>query len=204
MSERFNEVAAEMYKVLEGMPMKLISEVRSLLLDSYEAGVTDAPASLELSNYGNLTGAHKMGKRIDYSQLDGRRVALVCKDGCCKVRGKLTPYKEMVSRELPYAEAWRIQGATGLSLDYFIDSWVDDDWWLWVEGDLPLLAKTANGLPVGMVFRGVWDGNDTEDLFILCKRGDDLTVTSPNGLWGFLEPERVTVLEEYGVGVLPS
>lgn len=202
MSERFNEVVTEAHKVLAGIPVTLKNLVHGLLLDAYEAGIIED--ALDLSRYGCLTAAHQLGKKIDYPELEGKKVILVCKDGCCRVQGKLSMYATIIPERATTVDSWAVFGATDFPLTQFVEDWVDIDWWLWVEGELPIVSKTANELPVGMVFRGVWDGNDTEDLFILCKRGDGLTVTSPNGSWGFLEPERVTVLEEYGVGVLPS
>lgn len=125
--------------------MKYPEEIYRNPIKGYKAG--KAEQSNPLAGYANLTAAILAGEPIDWERLDGREVQCV-KSGAETLKGKLERDNLMPS---DFASGWQVYGV-GL---VYITAWHGrDGWTLWVEGEIPLVRKTADQLEVGTYFLG--------------------------------------------------
>lgn len=112
----------------------------------YEAG--KAEQLDPLAGYSSLTAAISAGEPIDYEKLDGLKVQCVNPD-IGTHRGKLVRDDVWPADS---ASGWVVYGM-GIT---DITAWHGDNGWtLWVEGEVPLIRKTADQLEPGTEFYGV-------------------------------------------------
>lgn len=161
----------------------------------YEAGKADQPDPL--AGYSNLTAAISAGEPIDYEKLDGKRVKCV-KPEVGTLKGKL---ERNESGHADNHAGWWHKGADSLYRSAFIYGWTEHyGWTLWVEGEIPLLRKTADQLEVGTYFQGELGGRSIDLVYLGCPFDyEDKTVHYTPGMdESTATASEWVVLEEYG------
>ena len=162
----------------------------------YEAGKAEQADSLE--GFSNLTEAIKAGDPIDYEKLDGLNVHCVNPDvgglHWKLVRNKLRP------AGIP--AGWRREDANNLNVTAFVYSWTGSyGWSLWIEGEIPLVRKTADQLEVGTYFLGKARGDDPYLAYVGHPLKIDVVKTvyyAPEMLKAVTPASEWVVIEEYG------
>lgn len=178
-------------------------EVNKLLACAMRAGVAwDIPAFF-YEGFSNLTEAIKAGDPIDYENLDGMNVHCVNPDvgglHWKLVRNKLRP------ADIP--AGWRGEGANNLHVTAFVYSWTGSyGWSLWVEGEIPLVRKTADRLKVGTYFRGEIPGYMEREAYV---GGEEFGIgkrvhRAPSMIESTVPASEWVVLEEYGTSPKPE
>lgn len=166
----------------------------------YLKGLAEHPDPLD--GYSNLTEAIKDGDPIDWEKLDGLKLQCVNPDmgglHWKLVRNKLRP------ADIP--AGWRREGANNLHVTAFVYSWTGSyGWSLWVEGDIPLIRKTADQLEVGTYFRGVYSKREWFMYVGGEPFGDIRTIYyAPEMLKSVIPASEWIVLEEYGTSPKPE
>lgn len=173
-------------------------EVNKLLACAMRAGVAwDIPAFF-YEGFSNLTEAIKAGDPIDYEKLDGMNVHCVNPDAgglhWKLVRNKLRP------ADIP--AGWRREDANNLHVTAFVYSWTDSyGWSLWVEGDIPLIRKTADQLELYTYFLGQVKGDSPYLAYVGSPLATDTKSTifyAPDMLKSINPSADWEVIEEYG------
>ena len=162
----------------------------------YEAGKAEQADSLE--GFSNLTEAIKAGDPIDYEKLDGLNVHCVNPDvgglHWKLVRNKLRP------ADIP--AGWRREDANNLNVTAFVYSWTGSyGWSLWIEGEIPLVRKTADQLEVGTYFLGELGGRSIDFMYVGRPIDTDKEKTiyyAPDMLKAVTPASEWVVIEEYG------
>ena len=124
-------------------------EVNKLIVSTFQAGVDWALPDDPLEGFSNLTEAIKAGEPIDWERLDGLKAQCV-QPGSGSLSGKLVRDDCWLANS---GSGWEVHG---MSADYLtVTAWYGEDGWsLWIEGEIPLVRKTADQLDVGTYFRG--------------------------------------------------
>ena len=167
--------------------------VKRLIERAFRAG--KAEQLDPLAGYSSLTAAISAGDPIDYEKLDGLKVQCVNPD-IDTLRGKLVRDDVWPADS---ASGWVVHGM-GIT---DITAWHGDNGWtLWVEGEVPLIRKTADQLEPGTEFYGVLKTSEPDGVapeLLLRTQGhvlhlDDYTISqmSPRHF------EVVTVVGMYG------
>lgn len=164
----------------------------------HEAGYAKclADRSDPLAGYSNLTEAISAGEPIDYEKLDGKKVQCVHSE-----MGTLHRTLKRDTLRPPGVPTSWLDGDKGRSYSYaLIDAWRGENGWtLYVEGDIPLIRKTADQLKVGTYFYGeapsggpdlVYVGGSSESSKAVYYTPEMFEAISPASEW--------VVLEEYG------
>lgn len=154
-------------KVVEmELPPGAHAEVNELIATALRAGATWALPANSLEGYSNLTAAISAGEPIDYEKLDGRNVQCV-NPNVGTNRGNM----DRDTRYLTYeAKGWWSSEMDDVYIEAFCSAWEGrSGWTLWVEGEIPLIRKTADQLEVGHFFTGKLSGTSSENL--MCVAG---------------------------------
>ena len=171
------------------------TDVRSLIERAFEAGKADQ--SDPLAGYSNLTAAIKAGEPIDWERLDGKKIQCDNPDVGTN-RGELGRNETYTSER---SAGWFYKSMDKTYVRSLIDAWRGDDGWtLWVEGDIPLVRKTAYQLPVGHLFTGR-KLNGTPGEYLLCTSpdGEDtLVLWARDFTWTKLQAEFWEVITDHG------
>lgn len=124
---------------------------------AYQVGKVEQTDPFE--GYSNLTEAIRTGKPIYWERMEGVKVK-------CANRSIGT-----LRGELKRNTAWGENGVAGWyrrDMDYsyvnaFVSAWNGEDGWtLWVEGEIPLIRKTADQLEPGTEFHGVLKNSEPD------------------------------------------
>ena len=162
----------------------------------YEAG--KAEQADPLSDYSNLTAAIQAGEPIDWERLDGLKVQCV-KPELGALIGKLD---RDICSPIDDAHGWWDSGMGGIYIEAFDSAWCGrDGWTLWVEGDIPLVRKTADQLEVGTYFLGQAKGDSPYLAYVGRPITNDTEKTiyyAPGMLKAITPASEWVVLEEYG------
>lgn len=159
----------------------------------YEAGKAEQADSLE--GYSNLTEAIRTGKSIDWEKMKGVKVKCVN-----HIIGTLRG-------ELKRNTAWSENGVAGWYkrdmdpsyVNAFVSAWGGEDGWtLWVEGDIPLIRKTADQLKVGTYFLGEIRETRTDEMYVGEEHGSKVVLYTPHMGKTVFPTEEWVVLEERG------
>lgn len=135
--------------VAVNLPPLESDKVQHLIQHAFEAGKAEKTDPLE--GYSNLTEAIESGPPIDWERLDGLKVQCV-KPELGALRGKLD---RDICSPIDDAHGWWDSGMDGIYIEAFDSAWCGRyGWTLWVEGDIPLIRKTADELEVGRFFTG--------------------------------------------------
>lgn len=140
-------------------------KVQHLIKHAFEAGKAEKTDPLD--GYSNLTAAISAGEPIDYEKLDGLNV----KCANPELRGELHGTLERDPDCLPdVCGAWWGMGMDDAYLSALVDAWHGiKGWTLYVEGDIPLIRKTADQLEPGYFFTGVLSGTTSESLMCVAS-----------------------------------
>ncbi|WP_237236042.1 hypothetical protein [Rothia nasimurium] len=141
-------------------PVEIYPKPNERIKDSaeriYDRGYADGQqAQHDLTGWSNLTEAIKAGERIDWGALDGLEAKCVHSEmGALTIR--LDRQEDLDGHLLHPADepnAWHEEGS---ELEGVIESsWVgNDDWALYIKGELPLRKLTADQLEPGTCFKG--------------------------------------------------
>ncbi len=115
----------------------------AMLTKAYDLGKEHALA--DPGDWHNLTGAIKAGEPIDFEKLDGRKIRLT--KGQAVVEDVLEQNNNY--RLYSYHGGWKCS-----VFKYFAPAWHgEDDWTLWVDGEIPMRKQTADTLPFGTSFK---------------------------------------------------
>lgn len=135
--------------VAVNLPPLESDKVQHLIKHAFEAG--KAEQADPLAGYSNLTSAIIAGEPIDYERLDGLKVRCVNPDIGTN-RGML---KRITSGKAEFCGSWWNASMDDAYIRALIHGWAGEDGWtLWLEGDIPLVRKTADQLEVGTYFLG--------------------------------------------------
>ena len=138
-----------------------LKEMNRLIERAFRAGLAEQADPLE--GYSNLTAAISAGDPIDWEKLDKLKVQCV-KPGVGTLRGTL---ERNESRTADYHAGWWSKDADSLYRSAFIYGWTGyDGWTLWVEGEIPLIRKTADQLEVGTYFLGELGGRSIDLVYV--------------------------------------
>ena len=151
-----------------------------------------------LAGYSNLTAAISAGEPIDWERLDGLKTQCVNHDVGTN-RGTLER-RESVESDSP--DGWWKSGMDFIYVNALIHSWQGEDGWtLWIEGDIPLVRKTADQLEVGIYFLG----ESEWELYVGEKiDGSKIVRHVPKMEESLFDPSEWVVLEEYGTFQKPE
>lgn len=172
------------------------TDVRSLIERAFEAGKAERPDPL--TGYSNLTEAIEAGEPIDWEKLDGLKVQCVNPDVGTN-RGKLGRNETYTSER---SAGWFYKSMDKTYVRSLIDAWHGaKGWTLWVEGEIPLIRKTADQLEVGTYFRG----ESGQKLYV----GEEIDSSKivrhvPKMEESLFDPSEWVVLEEYGPFPFPD
>ena len=161
----------------------------------YEAGKAEQPD--HLAGYSNLTVAIKDNEPIDWERLDGLNAKCI-NPGVGIVSGKL---KRRESAESDSPNGWWKSGMDYIWVNALTLAWNDEDGWtLWVEGEIPLIRKTADQLEVGTYFRGELPGYMEGEAYV---GGEEFGIgkrvhRSPSMIESTVPASEWVVIEEYG------
>lgn len=177
---------------------------RLLVEHGYNIGARDGMAERPylLDAFSNLTEAIKSGARIDFAKLDGRVAKCVHED-----MGTLT---KRLARSKCWKEnlpgGWYEIDKTGSSEGWgpvFGLAWFGDKGWsLWIEGDIPVKTRTADELEPGTCFYGKLQGCTGTFFIFLNNAGTKRAYSLIHS--DLYEPEKVEVIEVYGIGTLQA
>ena len=104
-----------------------------------------------LAGYSNLTAAIKAGEPIDWAKLDGKKVQCDNPDVGTN-RGELGRNETYTSER---SAGWFYKSMDKTYVRSLIDAWRGNHGWtLWVEGEIPLIRKTADQLDYYTYFYG--------------------------------------------------
>lgn len=182
--------------VAVNLPPLESDKVQHLIQHAFEAGKAEKSDPLE--GYSNLTEAIESGPPIDWEKLDRLKVQCV-KSGVGAVVGITVRDVCFSTRE---AKGWWTTDMDDIYIEAFGSAWNGTgDWTLWIEGDIPLVRKTADQLEVGTYFLGQAWGDDpylayvgrplkTNTVKTIYYAPEMLKATAPASEW--------MVLEEYG------
>lgn len=200
MSTNIQETIDQIHQKLAAMDLTPfeIRDLKPLVEQAFRAGLAHNLATDPLAGYSNLTAAISAGEPIDWEQLNGRKVQCVRPD-MGTVSGKL-------ERD-PKWKANKLYGWWNPMMDHVYtialsQAWEGKDrWTLWIEGEIPLVRKTADELEVGTYFLGkAWD--DSPYLAYVgrpLKYAPAKTIYyAPEMLKAIAPPSEWEVLEEYG------
>lgn len=155
-----------------------------------------------LAGYSNLTAAISAGEPIDYEKLEGRFAKCVHPELPTPLPiGILQVHNES---ELRTPTGWRepIDSFGTVRRYVLMHSWWGDyDWVLWVEGDIPLVRKTADQLELGTYFWGKTRDSYPCQVYVGCAQGNSAVKTVHHAPTMFKSTTPATeweVLEEYG------
>ena len=150
--------------VAVNLPPLESDKVQHLIQHAFEAGKAEKTDSL--AGYSNLTAAIQAGEPIDWERLDGLKVQCV-KPELGALRGKLD---RDICSPIDDAHGWWDSGMDGIYIEAFDSAWCGRyGWTLWVEGDIPLIRKTADQLEVAHFFTGVLSGTTSESLMCVAS-----------------------------------
>ena len=124
-------------------------KVQHLIKHAFEAGKAEKTDPLE--GYSNLTEAIESGPPIDWEKLDRLKVQCV-KSGVGAVVGITVRNVCFSTRE---AKGWWATDMDDIYIEAFGSAWNGTgDWTLWIEGEIPLIRKTADQLDYYTYFYG--------------------------------------------------
>lgn len=171
----------------------------------YEAGkAVRAEQADPLEVYSNLTAALKSGDPIDYEKLDGRKVQLVS-PGVGELKGVLTR-NERLKPNLP--DAWWAEEMSASYIHALYDGWHGKNGWsLWIEGDIPLVRKTADQLDYYTYFYGHTPGEKPVMAYVGGSRepwSGRRVHYAPCMATSLTRASKWVVLEEYGTFQKPE
>ena len=150
--------------VAVNLPPLESDKVQHLIQHAFEADKAEKTDSL--AGYSNLTAAIQAGEPIDWQRLDGLKVQCV-KPELGALRGKLD---RDICSPIDDAHGWWDSGMDGIYIEAFDSAWCGRyGWTLWVEGDIPLIRKTADQLEVAHFFTGVLSGTTSESLMCVAS-----------------------------------
>lgn len=165
----------------------------------YEAGKAETADPLE--GFSNLTVAIKDNEPIDWERLDGLKVQCV-KPGVGTLHWKLVRNK---LRPADIPAGWWREGADSLYRSAFVYSWTSSyGWSLWVEGDIPLVRKTADQLEVGTYFLGETREKKIAEVYIGEIFDSKVVLYPPRMGTSALSASEWVVLEEHGPFPFPD
>lgn len=196
------EYPEEIYKTRDGRLLTSTAGACWGRRHAYEVG--KAEQADPLAGYSNLTTAIKAGEPIDWERLDGRKAKCVSSDGVT------VTYK--LERDPAYLlevfEGWYTSDSARAWEVSLEESWNGETGWaLWIEGEIPLVRKTADELEVGTYFLGqAW--GDSPCLAYVGRPLKTHTVKTiyyaPDMLKAITPPSEWVVLEEYGTFQKPE
>ena len=132
-------------------------KVQSLIKHAFEAG--KAEMTVPLTGYSNLTVAIKDNEPIDWEKLDGLKVQCDNPD-VGTLEGELER-RGRVESDSP--DGWWKGGMDYIYVNALIEAWRGEDGWtLWVEGEIPLVRKTADQLEVGKEYYRVLKNSEPD------------------------------------------
>ena len=188
--------------VAVNLPPLESDKVQHLIQHAFEAGKAERPDPLE--GYSNLTAALEAGEPIDWEKLDGKKVQCDNPDVGTN-RGELER-RERVASDSP--DGWWKGGMGYIWANALTIAWNGEDGWtLWIEGDIPLVRKTADQLEVGtyfitsiesrkyLMYVGGWDSEVHKTIHFAPAMGvsntpaSEWVVLEELGPCGFVEPE---------------
>ena len=174
-------------------------KVQHLIKHAFEAGKAEQSDPLE--GYSNLTEAIKAGEPIDWERLDGLKAQCV-QPGSGSLSGKLVRDDCFLANN---GSGWKVHG---MGADYLtVTAWYGEDGWsLWIEGDIPLVRKTADQLEVAHFFTGVLSGTTSESLMCVAgELGNGKRVRYASDFMPSHHPaNKWEVIEEYGTFQKPE
>lgn len=167
--------------------------VKKLVERGFRAGLTrNIEQADPLAGYSNLTSAISAGEPIDYERLDGLKVQCV-NPGIGTNSGKLERDPEWEANKL---YSWLNSRMDHVYTIALTQAWEGKDGWaLWVEGEIPLIRKTANQLAEGTYFMGQ-RGRTIGEMMYVGRWGDIYCAPSMTNTKTLAS--EWTVLEEYG------
>lgn len=198
------EHSEEIY--LENVPLSMrgvATEVAEKALAlGFEQGKRNSLDSVE--GYSNMTEALKAGKSIDWAKLDGLGTKCVNKT----VGTVVGMMDRNVCSSIDEAKGWWSSGMDGIYIEAFCTAWESKGGWtLWIEGEVPLIRKTADQLKVGTYFLGK-ARNDSSCLAYVGRPLKTNAVKTiyyaPDMLKAITPASEWVVLEEYGTFQTPE
>lgn len=159
-----------------------------------------------LAGYANLTAAIAAGDPIDWERLDGLRVQCVNPD--VGTNGGVLKRELGFSAQSPFGW-WN----TGMDISYtcaLVRAWEGKGGWtLWIEGEIPLVRKTADQLEVGTYFLSKtpdFSGRDASMVYVGENEYDDLKTIyyAPSMLKSTIPASEWVVIEELGTFQKPE
>lgn len=202
------DITDRLYQKLEKMdlPPTESHNVKVLIKQAIAAGLACNIPTDPLEGYSNLTAAIKAGDPINWEELDGLKVRCVNPDiGTNK--GKLE--RDPIYLVSEHSGWWRgtIDNAYRFA---FRQAWYgENEWTLWVEGEIPLRRKTADQLEVGTYFLSKtpdFSGRDASMVYVGENEYNDLKTIyyAPSMLKSTIPASEWIVLEEYGTFQKPE
>lgn len=178
---------------LEGEDLPFVKS----LIERTARAVRDEQAD-PLAGYSNLTAAISAGEPIDWEKLDGLRTKCVNKT----VGTVVGMMDRNVCSSIDEAHGWWSSLMNDIYISAFYAAWSGKNGWtLWIEGDIPLIRKTADQLKVGTYFRG----ESGQRLYV----GEEIDSSKiirhvPKMEKSLFDPSEWVVLEEYGPFPFPD
>lgn len=171
---------------------------------AYDIGVAHGKAYAEkesdpLAGFSNLTQAIKDGIKIDWEQLDGRKARCMHP----KLNGAEYHLTRDKSCPIDTPAGWYVWSEleSNLWADSLTQSWLGkQDWSLWIEGEIPVKTHAADELEPGICFYGKLQGVTGAFFIFLNNAGTKRAYSFIHR--DIYEPEKVEVLEIYGIGTL--
>ena len=196
------DITDRLYQKLEKMdlPPTESHNVKVLIKQALQAGLACNIPTDPLEGYSNLTAAIKAGEPIDWERLDGLKVQCV-NPGIGTSRGVL---KRDTGRVPERPWGWLDESMDKVYTPALIKAWYGEgEWALWLEGDIPLVRKTADQLEVGTYFLSKtpdFSGRDASMVYVGENEYDDLKTIyyAPSMLKSTIPASEWVVLEEYG------
>lgn len=187
--------------VAVNLPPLESDKVQHLIKHAFEAGKVEAADPL--AGYSNLTAAISAGEPIDWERLDGLKVQCDNPD-VGTLEGEL---ERRESAESDSPNGWWKSGRDYIYVNALTEAWCDEDGWtLWIEGDIPLVRKTADQLEVAHFFTGVLSGTTSESLMCVAgELGNGKRVRYASDFMPSHHPaNKWEVIEEYGTFQKPE
>lgn len=200
------ETIDQIHQKLETMDLTPFEkrDLKPLVEQAFRAGFTRALEKADpLTGYSNLTAAIEAGEPIDWERLDGLKVQCV-KPEVGTLHGTLERNESLPA---DYSAGWWREGADGLYRSAFIYGWTEHDGWaLWIEGEIPLVRKTADQLEVGTYFRSKFEGGREHLVYVGLRIGSNEKIIyyAPEMKKSYSPPYKWVVLEEYGTFQKPE
>lgn len=168
---------------------------------AYEIGLYHGKEQTDqLAGFSNLTQAIQDGTRIDWERLDGLKAK------CVHPELDTLTYKmeRDKSRDLESHEGWWCPYSFQRAwVEAFTCGWRGDKGWsLWIECEIPVKKRTAEELEPGICFHGELQGVEGSFFIFINNFGTKRAYSLIHS--DIFEPEKVEVVEVYGIGTLQS